>query len=77
MKITGVVPWLVGSDGTGFYTHPNQRRFGTRDGVVEEIREIVESGHTGIKFDPFPGPGLGLDFDSDHLRANARHGFSG
>ncbi|OLT02080.1 mandelate racemase [Pseudonocardia sp. CNS-004] len=38
------------------YTHPNQRRFGTRDGVVEEIREIVESGHTGIKFDPFPAP---------------------
>ena len=38
------------------YTHPDQRRFGTRDGVVEEIRTIVESGHTGIKFDPFPHP---------------------
>jgi galactonate dehydratase len=38
------------------YTHPDQRRFGTRDGVVEEIRAIVDSGHTGIKFDPFPHP---------------------
>jgi galactonate dehydratase len=41
------------------YTHPDQRRFGTPDGVVEEIREIVDSGHTGIKFDPFPhAPGV-------------------
>jgi galactonate dehydratase len=41
------------------YTHPDQRRFGTREGVVEEIRGIVESGHTGIKFDPYPhAPGL-------------------
>jgi galactonate dehydratase len=38
------------------YTHPDQRRFGTREGVVEEIRAIVDSGHTGIKFDPFPHP---------------------
>jgi galactonate dehydratase len=36
------------------YTHPNQRKFATREGVVEEIRTIVDSGHTGIKFDPFP-----------------------
>jgi galactonate dehydratase len=46
------------------YTHPDQRRFTSRDGVVEEIREIVESGHTGIKFDPFPGkPGVPLADD--------------
>jgi galactonate dehydratase len=38
------------------YTHPDQRRFDTREGVVEEIRAIVDSGHTGIKFDPFPHP---------------------
>lgn len=38
------------------YTHPNQRRFGTPDGVVSEIRAIVDSGHTAIKFDPFPHP---------------------
>jgi galactonate dehydratase len=24
-----------------------------------------------------PGPGLGLDFDVDHLRANAQDGFHG
>ena len=36
------------------YTHPDQRKFATREGVVEEIRTIVDSGHTGIKFDPFP-----------------------
>lgn len=41
------------------YTHPDQRRFGTRDGVVDEIRRIVDSGHTGIKLDPFPhAPGV-------------------
>jgi galactonate dehydratase len=38
------------------YTHPDQRRFGTHEGVVKEIRAIVDSGHTGIKFDPFPHP---------------------
>ncbi|TQM36715.1 mandelate racemase/muconate lactonizing enzyme family protein [Pseudonocardia cypriaca] len=46
------------------YTHPDQRRFATRDGVVEEIRGIVDSGHTGIKFDPFPNkPGVSLADD--------------
>jgi galactonate dehydratase len=38
------------------YTHPDQSRFATPEGVVAEIREIVDSGHTGIKFDPFPAP---------------------
>jgi galactonate dehydratase len=38
------------------YTHPDQSRFGTREGVVAEIRAIVDSGHTAIKFDPFPHP---------------------
>jgi galactonate dehydratase len=43
------------------YTHPDQRRFDTPEGVVEEIRAIVDSGHTGIKFDPFPTrPGVSL-----------------
>ena len=42
------------------YTHPDQRNFTDADGevnkagVVKEIRAIVDSGHTGIKFDPFP-----------------------
>ncbi|OZM83232.1 mandelate racemase/muconate lactonizing enzyme family protein [Pseudonocardia sp. MH-G8] len=41
------------------YTHPDQHRFGTREGIVDEIRTIVDSGHTGIKFDPFPhAPGV-------------------
>jgi galactonate dehydratase len=46
------------------YTHPDQRRFDTREGVVAEIRSIVDSGHTGIKFDPFPSqPGVPLADD--------------
>jgi galactonate dehydratase len=36
------------------YTHPDQRKFTSKEGVVEEIRAILASGHTGIKFDPFP-----------------------
>jgi galactonate dehydratase len=36
------------------YTHPNGRKMGTDEGVVEEIRAIVDSGHTALKFDPFP-----------------------
>lgn len=38
------------------YTHPDQRNFGTREGVAEEITKIVDSGHTALKFDPFPHP---------------------
>jgi galactonate dehydratase len=36
------------------YTHPDQSGFNTREGVIEEITRIVQSGHTGIKFDPMP-----------------------
>ena len=36
------------------YTHPDQRKFTSRDGVVEEISAILDAGHTAIKFDPFP-----------------------
>jgi galactonate dehydratase len=36
------------------YTHPDQSKFASREGVVEEIRAIIESGHDAIKFDPFP-----------------------
>jgi galactonate dehydratase len=36
------------------YTHPDQSRFTSKDGVVAEIRRILDSGHTAIKFDPFP-----------------------
>ncbi|KGM34658.1 mandelate racemase/muconate lactonizing enzyme family protein [Inquilinus limosus] len=36
------------------YTHPDQSRFTSKDGVIAEIRRILDSGHTAIKFDPFP-----------------------
>jgi galactonate dehydratase len=36
------------------YTHPDQGRFDTRDGIEDEIRKIVDSGHSALKFDPFP-----------------------
>ncbi|TIU43524.1 MAG: mandelate racemase/muconate lactonizing enzyme family protein, partial [Mesorhizobium sp.] len=31
------------------------------EAVVREIRDIVESGHTGLKFDPFPHQGPSVD----------------
>jgi galactonate dehydratase len=39
------------------YTHPDQSRFTTREGVEQEIRAIVDSGHTALKFDPYPHEG--------------------
>lgn len=36
------------------YCHPDQRKFTSKAGVEEEISAIVESGHTALKFDPFP-----------------------
>ncbi len=39
------------------YTHPDQSKFTSKEGVVAEIRDIVASGHTGLKFDPFPYQG--------------------
>lgn len=36
------------------YTHPDQGRFGTPEGVAEEIGRIVGAGYSAIKFDPFP-----------------------
>lgn len=41
-------------DDISLYTHPDQSKFTSREGVVAEIRAIVESGHTALKFDPFP-----------------------
>jgi galactonate dehydratase len=47
------------------YTHPNGRLFNTDEGVVSEITQIVESGHTALKFDPFPHLGqIGAANDS-------------
>lgn len=39
------------------YTHPDQSKFTSRQGVIDEIRAIVDSGHTSLKFDPFPHQG--------------------
>src|SRR5690606_20758510 len=39
------------------YTHPDQRKFTTKEGVVQEIRDIIASGHTSLKFDPYPYQG--------------------
>jgi galactonate dehydratase len=44
-------------DEISLYTHPDQRNFTTKEGVIAEIRAIVDSGHTGLKFDPFPHQG--------------------
>ncbi|MGO7015392.1 mandelate racemase/muconate lactonizing enzyme family protein [Rhizobium leguminosarum] len=43
------------------YTHPNQAKFTSKEAVVREIRDIVESGHTALKFDPFPYQGRSGD----------------
>ena len=39
------------------YTHPDQRKFTSNDAVAQEIRDIIASGHTALKFDPFPQQG--------------------
>jgi galactonate dehydratase len=40
-------------DEISLYTHPDQSKFTSKEGVVAEIRAIVGSGHTALKFDPF------------------------
>ena len=44
-------------DEISLYTHPDQSKFTSKEGVIAEIRAIVDSGHTGLKFDPFPHQG--------------------
>ncbi len=39
------------------YTHPNQSKFTSKEAVVQEITDIVKSGHKALKFDPFPYQG--------------------
>jgi galactonate dehydratase len=41
-------------DEISLYTHPDQSKFTTKQGVIDEIRAIVDSGHVALKFDPFP-----------------------
>jgi galactonate dehydratase len=59
-------------DDLPLYTHPDQSRFGTRDEIVDEITRIVESGHTAIKFDPFPGVAESNDGYLDGQLSRAR-----
>ena len=46
-------------DEIALYTHPDQSKFTSKEAVVNEIRDIVKSGHTALKFDPFPQQGPG------------------
>ena len=48
------------------YTHPDQSKFTNRESVEQEIRAIVDSGHTALKFDPFPHIG-GAWTNDDYL----------
>lgn len=41
-------------DEIALYTHPDQSKFTTKEGVIAEIQDIVKSGHTALKFDPYP-----------------------
>ena len=45
-------------DTIALYCHPDQSKFTSKAGVEEEIRAIVASGHTALKFDPFPHLGV-------------------
>ncbi|MCB0064130.1 MAG: mandelate racemase/muconate lactonizing enzyme family protein [Caldilineaceae bacterium] len=45
-------------DTISLYCHPDQSKFTSKEGVEEEIRGIVDSGHTAFKFDPFPHLGV-------------------
>ncbi|CAN7580294.1 mandelate racemase [Devosia sp. Root413D1] len=44
-------------DEISLYTHPDQSKFTSDAAVVAEITDIVKSGHTALKFDPFPYQG--------------------
>ncbi len=67
-KVLGVPIYeLLGGavrDDISLYAHPDQSRFKTREGVVAEIRAMVDSGHSAFKFDPFPHLG-GENVDND------------
>jgi galactonate dehydratase len=41
-------------DEVSLYTHPDQSKFTSEQGVVDEITDIVKSGHKALKFDPYP-----------------------
>ena len=49
------------------YTHPDQSKFTSKQGVVAEIEAIVASGHTALKFDPFAYQGEGREQRDGYL----------
>ena len=49
------------------YCHPDQSKFTSKAGVEEEIRAIVASGHTALKFDPFPHLGVADPANAGYL----------
>ena len=57
-KVLGVPVYeLLGGrvrDDILLYCHPDQSKFTDPDGVRQEIRALIDSGHTSMKFDPFP-----------------------
>ena len=54
-------------DEISLYTHPDQSKFTSKEGIVAEIRAIVDSGHTALKFDPFPQQGEGREHRDGYL----------
>lgn len=44
-------------DEISLYTHPDQSKFTSKEGVIAEIRAIIDSGHVALKFDPYPYQG--------------------
>ncbi|MEP9390130.1 mandelate racemase/muconate lactonizing enzyme family protein [Mesorhizobium sp. KR9-304] len=55
-------------DEIALYTHPDQRKFTSRAGAIAEIKDIVKSGHTALKFDPFPQQGPHVDGEAREQR---------
>ena len=52
------------------YTHPNQGNFSKPEGIEQEIRKIVDSGHQALKFDPFPHTGEQSTANDGYLSRN-------
>ncbi len=49
------------------YCHPDQSKFVDAAGVEAEIRAIVDSGHSTLKFDPFPHLEAGSESSQGYL----------
>jgi galactonate dehydratase len=54
-------------DEISLYTHPDQSKFTSEQGVIDEITDIVKSGHKALKFDPYPYQRSGDEQRSGYL----------